>query len=361
MNRVYIAGAHSRAATMGHYLTYLNPNLEIEAYLYDNDEDNPTEIDGVPVVKITEDIKFNAEYPAYIATRGINQSRLAEILSKYGIKTIIPVDVSLDRDFRNKYLTKYYESLGRDYRKIDEISIVKESDESTYPTTAVYVASSVNDGELKCKYEIDDFEKVLQVGTALTDKRLKTQFFDNTGDNISDRNSQFCELTGLYWIWKNAKEDLVGLVHYRRHFILPKNWINVVKNAEVDVILPTPLYVGPSIEDNYKFRHIASNWDYMYEFLNENYSDEYESMRRFFRETSLYSPCNMFIMRREILDELCKWMFPIIFAVAELGGVTENKYQNRYPGFISERLISYYFDRNRDKYNVLYADKNFLE
>jgi hypothetical protein len=91
---------------------------------------------------------------------------------------------------------------------------------------------------------------------------------------------------------------------------------------------------------------------------HEDY-EEYQEAKLFFKG-NLYSPCNMFIMRREVLDDLCQWMFPKLFAVAGHGGINDDTYQNRYPGFISERLITFFFDKHRDKYKVMYADKNFL-
>ncbi|MCR5748444.1 MAG: DUF4422 domain-containing protein [Lachnospiraceae bacterium] len=69
----------------------------------------------------------------------------------------------------------------------------------------------------------------------------------------------------------------------------------------------------------------------------------------------------MLISKKEVFDDLCEWLFPVVLAVADKGGIIEDNYQNRYPGFISERLISYFFEKNRDKYIVVYADKNFLE
>ena len=201
---------------------------------------------------------------------------------------------------------------------------------------------------------------MIQVGAALTAERISNDIVtDDMGENISIYNKQFCELTALYWIWKNATEDVVGLVHYRRHFILPLNWKSRMMDNDVDVILPVPLYVVPNLEENYRSRHDETDLDYMFFYMKEHCLEEYEEVRAFWKN-GLYSPCNMLIARKEVLDELCEWLFPILFAVAEHGGQKEDVYLNRYPGFLSERLISYFFDKYKGKYKVVFADKNFL-
>ncbi len=349
MQKIYIFGAHSRAQTLGEYLTKLNNDVEIAAYLVNNGEINKAEINGVPVFHVDVCTDLNAEFPVYIATRGIYHDDIKTFLESAGMKKIIPVTPDLDRKLRNDYLQTYYAEKGHEFKKLEN-----------YSAARVYVAKSAFDKPLRRQYVLPAHRVELQVGASLTTERVAS-ITDNTGFHISAKNRQFCELTGLYWIWKNAKEDIVGLEHYRRRFLCPEDWMEKMERSHIDVILPTPLYVAPSLAQNYRERHVASDWEFMMDYLKILYPEDYNAAESFFEDTNLYSPCNMFIMRKQILDALCSWLFPILFACAEHVGERSDTYQNRYPGFLSERLITFFFEKHRDKYRVVYADKNFLE
>ena len=58
--------------------------------------------------------------------------------------------------------------------------------------------------------------RAIQVGSAEED--FPGCLRDDTGDNIADRNASYCELTAMYWIWKNTDDPFKGLAHYRRYF-----------------------------------------------------------------------------------------------------------------------------------------------
>lgn len=358
MTKIYIFGAHSRGKTAAHYLCYLYPEVSVEAYLFDNDEPNENNVNGIPVIKLEENTKLNNDYPVYIGTRGVFHAAIIAKLEDLGMKDIRPITVDVDLQLRNAYLKKFYASEGRSFAKIDDLQTASQELRDT--KACIYVAKSIFDKQLIDKYQLQDCEKEIQVGAVLTGSRLSHDIVtDDMGENISSRNKQFCELTALYWIWKNATEDVVGLVHYRRHFTMPSDWLQRMTDNKVDVILPVPLYVVPNLEENYRSRHDGTDLDYLFEYMKHSH-EEYLDLKSFWQE-GLYSPCNMLIARKEAVNDLCEWLFPILFAVAEHGGQKDDVYWNRYPGFLSERLISYFFEKNRDKYKVVFADKNFLQ
>lgn len=347
-NSIYIFGAHSRAQTLSVYLKALEPALTVKAYLVDNDEANPSEAGGIPVLHLDASPQLDLACPVYIGTRGEYHQKVTDRLQTLGFQQIHPVTPTLDMELRNCYLAQHFRQEGRCFQKIDDRKV------------CIYVAKSIHDRNLQDIYQLMSWEQEIQVGAALTDKRLSPDVLtDDTSDNISEKNRQYCELTALYWIWKNAREEIVGLSHYRRHFLLPQDWMERMEERGIDVILTTPLYVTPSLAENFRKRHDAEIWDCMMEILKEQDACLFQEAERFFRG-NLYSPCNMLITRKPVLDHLCSWLFPILEMVTGKIGETEDPYLNRYPGFVSERLMTFFFENNRERYKLVYADKNFL-
>ena len=357
----YIFGAHSRAYTVKEYLCKLEPNDVLLGFLYDDEDDNPKEIDGIPVLNInlSSEEQLNLNASVFLGIRGTNFDRATSNLIRRGFKSIIPVTVELDNKLRNDYLKMYFSERGKKFRKIDDYSFDISDYRDKNTEGCIYVVSSAFDATLNDKHNYLPFERIIQVGTVLANSKIKEAVYDDEDDNISYMNRQFCELTALYWIWKNVRMDYVGIEHYRRFFSISDNIFDIMKNNKIDVILPVPLCVMPSLKDNYLFRHMNKPWNDMLSIINNLYPDEYNNAITFFEE-SIYSPCNMMIARKEVYDHLCEWMFPILFEVSKLNGEVSDRYQNRYPGFMSERLISFFFEENKEKYKMVYADKVFL-
>lgn len=207
---------------------------------------------------------------------------------------------------------------------------------------------------------------------------------DDTGDNISKLNFTFCELTALYWIWKNDKEsDIIGLCHYRRYWDLKndKSWYidrydNIVsyhvemndiynlysniKEKDVldnlnkhDMIMADFYHMGTSMNSNYCCLHYLKDWRQMYSSLKRLYPDYYETSLSFF-ERSKMMPCNMFITRKKQFKQLMEWLFPLLFDIFyKIDFAGRSIYQKRVIGFLAERLINLYVYHNKLNINRL--------
>ena len=185
---------------------------------------------------------------------------------------------------------------------------------------------------------------------------LKNEDFyqDNSGANISEKNSSFCKLTGLYWAWKNGvfeNNEYVGLVHYRRYFAgkaLDLKKKQIASESELltilekyDVILPRKRnYFIESIYSHYQHAHHIEDLDLTRDVIIELQSEYLESFDAVMqgRKLHLY---NMFVMSSEKASEYCHWLFSILFELEQRIDITQyDNYQKRVFGFIAERLFN---------------------
>lgn len=181
---------------------------------------------------------------------------------------------------------------------------------------------------------------------------------DNQGDNISLKNSNYCELTGLYWAWKNLNCEVIGLSHYRRYFT-NKNKLQIFMNKEnkmdlilnedeitdilnkVDIIVPKKRnYYIETIYSHYKNAHHIKDLDETRNIIEELCPEYLESFDIVMNGKILHL-YNMFVMKKELFDEYCEWMFSILFELEKRVDISEyDAYQSRIFGFISERLFN---------------------
>lgn len=190
----------------------------------------------------------------------------------------------------------------------------------------------------------------LQVGAALADGLIPGWERDDRGENISEKNRTFCELTGLYWAWKNLDADVIGLCHYRRYLGGPGGRMLTGEQIEKllakrDVILPRKRhYWIETRESQYAHAHHAEDLRAAEEVLREIYPEYLPAWKRMLASHSGHI-CNMFIMRRETLDEYCCWLFDILFEAEkrlDLSSYSVN--DRRVFGFLGERLLDVWVD-----------------
>lgn len=190
---------------------------------------------------------------------------------------------------------------------------------------------------------------------------------DDSGESISERNPYWCELTALYWMWKNTTDDIVGLMHYRRILNLrtgrTRAWIPRDRDVSVfgltharvtelltqaDIILPEKNVLHRKSEifttyEHYAVCHPIEDLDLAVRILLEKHPEAEQTVKRVLHNETQGYWTNLFITSRLILNAYAAWLFDILFEVErhlQPQLAAREPYQQRVYGFLSERLFN---------------------
>ena len=198
---------------------------------------------------------------------------------------------------------------------------------------------------------------------------------DDSGDNISDMNNYYAEMTGEYWAWKNSEADIIGFCHYRRYFakgislkILKRDDIEEILN-EYDIIMPNKAHMGmTNVDDVKRTREYLDYGPYIEEYciVRKILEKHYIEYLPYYDDLLNSKEChwfNMFITRKEVADDYFEWVFDIMNkAKSEIDFDKYPENQRRILGFLSERLINIYVKKNNLKVKerpILINDRPF--
>ena len=182
---------------------------------------------------------------------------------------------------------------------------------------------------------------------------------DDTGDNISEKNRFFCELTGMYWIWKNDHDsDIVGLNHYSRIFHNSEEDnrpitrdVILAKLEEYDFIVTGSTYKYDhdleyasefSAYRGYAGCHVKRDFDYVLEACSLLFPELYDRIYYEVMNSCEMNICNIMVCRKKLFDEYCSFLFPVLFELEKRVDIQKdysNDYQRRAAGFVAERLF----------------------
>ena len=220
----------------------------------------------------------------------------------------------------------------------------------------------------------------IQVGTSIAGTRLPDMLHDDEGNNISEKNKSYCELTAEYWAWKNDDADYYGFFHYRRYFAFDPDlnrddgWGNIAyERISQDAIKEMKLIPSvmkqiitqydmitvkgrkyPRIVEEGKpldvyheygiasFQH-RKDLDITLGVLREKYPEFIDAAEEYMKSNVAHE-CNMFIMKKEIFHKYCEWLFDILFETEKRLDMTWYSVEEyRVMGYLAERLCGIYY------------------
>ncbi len=355
-----IYGAQGIALGAYNSIKKMFPEREILCFLVTKIGNNASSLCGIPVRELGEfslscSSKEKDEIQVLIGTPENVMDEIEDSLDAFGFHNHVRLNSRRWAQMQKNAFIK-----SEDFTPLEEYPVGFSK-----PDLHVYKARFYKDKNLKTQLADPYYITPIQVGAALTDVRV-VDVLDNLGDNISDKNGNYSELTGFYWIWKNRLQKkyygsgcYYGLAHYRRMLDLSEDDLLRLKDNGIDVVLPYPMMYEPNIEEHHKRYLSDGEWGSVMEALRELQPGYADVFQKILKQKYFYN-YNIIIAKSNVLEDYCGWLFPILFRVEELYDPKGKKPPNRYIGYVGETLETLYFMYNKNSLRIAHTGCKFL-
>ena len=336
-------------------------DTHIDCFLVTKKEKNASILGGLPVRELDE----------YVST--LSEKEKSEVLVLLGVPENVMGVIEESLDFAGLFnhvrldserWAEMQEAVYRKTRQYIPLSLYACGNKK--PILNVYKIVHEKDKPFAADHDDDpEYMKTLQVGAAISSIFI-AEIKDNVGDNISEKNGNYSELTGLYWIWKNQinissiqSVDYYGLAHYRRFLNLTDDDLTRLTFNDIDVVLPYPMSYEPNIEAHH-LRYLSNiEWNAVLLALKELHPECAKVFKDILKQGYLYN-YNVVLAKTSVLNDYCRWLFPILFRVEQIVNPDGRKKANRYIGYIGETLETLYFMSNKDRLKIAHSCCRFL-
>lgn len=357
---ILIYGASMVAKEVGSVISSEPIEANILAFVVSDMQGNPCSLMGKKVITFNEAKKtFSSDIKVVVACLERNVDEIVSALENGNFTNYVVLSFESDlwASVRKQFFNHICKKNNEPYLFLGDGTVGINNLGSEM--LSVFCANSHFDKILHEDTSVYSWEIPIQVGAGLTDKRI-CSLKDNTGENISIKNASYCELTGLYWIWRNYKSEYKGLAHYRRHFILNHECAELIGNSEIDVIVTVPIFNFPSVKNVYAHDHIEEDWEVMMDAILDLCPEYHETALKI-QDGIYYFAYNMFVAKEKIFNQYCEWLFPILEYCERKCKIRDDKYQKRFIGFLAERLMTIFFVAHKNEYKIGICNKHFVE
>lgn len=341
-------GAKGNAISTYEYVRLAD--ADICCFIVSSRADNPLFIGGKPVKTFDEISDSDKRDGLVIISQAYkDHTHMEAILSDAGFLTTIPGIMQ----FISNPIPDLKEYCLNVWNRMDTVrEFLSASSMQGNPETkiCIYAATSSSNLHQSSEYWRSDYIKYIHAGAALAGKKI-CALTDDSGDNISELNPYFCELTAGYWIAKNGNiNDYVGLYHYSRGMDITDTELMSLTDSDIDVVLPLP----------YVFR-------YQINLLHKKDADDmldairtvdatYANSTKTILSGNILSAANIIFAKRSVYCQYYEWLFKVIAEMQESKKRKSESVGLREWGYIAEHLTNVYFCHHQKQYHILYAE-----